>query len=427
MKVMINAFGTEGDIRPFVALARGLAAAGHQAAICTPSGFAELVAGHGVEQLPMDNEALELIKTAMPAMHGPADSLRIIRRMQRAMRQMMIDEWQAARAWRPDVIIYHPKCLGALHVAERLELPAIISLPLPFFTPTRDFPIPFIGRWPFGGWANRASYAFNHATMMMYGSMINNFRTDTLGLRRKPRTDVLLHRHDGSPLPVLYSHSKHLVPPPADYPAHAHITGPWPLDSDPGWTPPAELARFLDSGEPPVYVGFGSMGFGRGAARRTARIVQALTDRGHRIVLATGWGGLSAAAGDHVLVLRDAPHDWLFPRTAAVIHHGGSGTTHAGLRAGRPTLICPFIADQPFWGHRVHALGVGPAPIPSGKITSARLGPALDRLLDDPAVRERAGRLARQLAAEDGVGTAVRMITGPTTTPIPAAGPAQER
>jgi sterol 3beta-glucosyltransferase len=409
---LINAFGTEGDLRPFVALARGLTAAGHQAAICAPSGFAEFIAGYSVEHLPMGNEALHLIQTEMPSMRGPADSVRILRRMTPAMRRMMLDEWQAAQSWRPDMIVYHPKCLGALHTAERLDIPALISLPLPFFTPTRAFPIPFIGRWPLGGAANRASYAFNHFTMLAFGSMINTFRTETLGLRRKPRTDVLLHRHDGSPVPVLYSFSRHLVPPPADYPAHAHVTGAWDLGSAPDWTPPEDLVRFLEAGDPPVYVGFGSMGFGRGAERRTARIVDALTRQGARIVLATGWGGLAAATAEHLHTVRSVPHDWLFPRVGAVIHHGGSGTTHAGLRAGRPTLICPFLGDQPFWGHRVHAAGVGPAPLPVRKITDERLAPAIDRLINDHDQRQRAERLGHLIRAEHGVDRAVAVITG---------------
>lgn len=417
MRVLINAFGTEGDIRPFVALAQGLAAAGHPAAICTPAGFDRLVTGHGVEHLLMDNEGLELIQTAMPCVRGLSDSYKVLRRMQAAMRQMMLDEWHAARSWRPDLIVYHPKCLGALHIAERLDLPVFISLPLPFFTPTTAFPIPFIGKWPLDGAANRASYRLNHATMLMYGSMINTFRTQTLGLHRKPRTDALLHRHDGTQLPALYPFSPHLVPRPTDYPDHAHITGAWTLDTDPDWTPPADLARFLDAGEPPVYVGFGSMGFGKGAAQRTSRIVNALTSQRRRVLLATGWGGLTAATdAEHVHTVRSVPHDWLFPRTAAVIHHGGSGTTHAGLQAGRPTLICPFVGDQPFWGHRIHDLGAGPAPIPSRKITDARLHPAIDQLLNDHDLHERAARLGNQIRTENGVVAAIHIITSTRTT-----------
>lgn len=422
MRVLINTFGTEGDVGPFVALAQGLATAGHPAAICTPAGFDRLVTGRGVEHLPMDNEGLELIQTAMHSVRGPSDGYQALRRMPAAMRQMMLDEWHAARSWRPDVIVYHPKCLGALHIAERLDLPAFIALPLPFFTPTTAFPVPFVGKWPLYGAANRASYRLNHATMLMYGTMINTFRTQTLGLARKPRTDALLHRHDGTALPVLYPFSPHLVPRPADYPDHAHITGAWTLDTDAGWTPPADLARFLDTGEPPVYVGFGSMGFGYGAAKRTSRIVNALTGRHRRVLLATGWGGLAAAHAERVHTVRSVPHDWLFPRTTAVIHHGGSGTTHAGLRAGCPTLICPFIGDQSFWGHRIHALGAGPTPLPGRRITDARLRPAIDRLLDDHDLRERATSLGHQIRTENGVAAAIRILTNArTTTPADPA------
>lgn len=419
MRVLINAFGTEGDIRPSIALARGLVAAGHDAAICTPTGYADLVVRHGVEHLAMDNHALQVIQTGMTSMRGPADGLRMAGEMRIGMRQMMLDEWRAAQAWRPDTIVFHPKCLGALHVAERLDIPAFIALPLPFFTPTTAFPIPFVSRRSLGSVGNRASYLANHATMLMYGSMINTFRTDVLGLRRRRRTDDLLRRHDGTPLPALYSHSPHLVPRPVDYPDHAHITGAWTLDADTDWEPPTDLVEFLAAGEPPVFVGFGSMGFGRGADRRTESLVSAITERGRRVILATGWGGVAAATDStQIHSVGAVPHDWLFPRTEAVVHHGGSGTTHAGLGAGRPSLICPFLGDQPFWGNRVHDTGAGPAPIPSRKIDSSRLRPAVDQLLNDPALRERAARLGREISGEDGVATAVRIIAENRPEPV---------
>src|SRR5699024_899504 len=213
-------------------------------------------------------------------------------RMTASMRPMMLDEWRAARWWRPDAIIHHPKSLGAPHVAERLDIPTVIALPMPYFTPTGAFPIPFIGQWPLGERANRASYRFNHAPMLMYGSMINAFRTRTLGLPRKRRTDDLLHRPDGTAVPALYPISPQLVPPPADYPDHAHITGPWTLEEGAGREPPEGLKAFLDAGEPPVYAGFGSMGFGAGAEQRTDHIIETLARHGRRVVLATGWGGL---------------------------------------------------------------------------------------------------------------------------------------
>lgn len=412
MRFLIYANGTEGDIRPFVALARGLHAAGHEAALCAPEGFVELVTGHGVELLAMDNEMLQLMQGTMARARGPLDIARAARRMTRSMRQMMLDQWQAARAWRPEAIVYHPKTLGALHVAEALDVPATIALPLPFFTPTREFPVPFIGDWPLGGAANRASYRMNQFEMLAYGSMINAFRTRTLGLPRKPRTDDLKHRPDGTLVPTLYPISPHLVPTPADYPDSAHITGPWMLEDDEGWEPPTGLQDFLEAGEPPVYVGFGSMGFGSGAAQRTEHLVAALRRHGRRIVLATGWGGLTAVEGaDDVHTITDASHEWLFPRVEAVIHHGGSGTVHAGLRAGRPTLICPFIGDQPFWGKRVQDAGVGPAPVPRRALHGDRLEAAIDRLLTDDSLRVRAEALGRRMRDEDGVAAAVEILT----------------
>lgn len=418
MKVLINTFGTEGDVRPFVALARKLVAAGHQAAICTPAGFARIVHGHGVEHLPMTDAALDLVQAQMKSANGPADTLRVVPKLTAAMRQMMLDEWSAAAAWRPEAVVYHPKCLGALHIAERLDLPAYLSLPLPFFTPTTAFPVPFVARDSLPGWLNRGSYAFNHVTMLAYGSMINTFRTDVLGLRRRPPTDSLQRRDDGTPIPTLYVCSPHLVPRPADYPDHASITGAWNIPPEVNWQPPEDLREFLEAGKPAVYVGFGSMGFGREANRRTQRIVQALLDQQQRVVLATGWGGLTAVAKTpDVHSLDNVTHDGLLPRTAAVIHHGGSGTTHTGLRAGKPTLIIPFLGDQPFWGHRVHANGAGPAPIPARRITERRssdrwLESVIDQLVHDEAIVSTAHQLGQKLSAEQGTAAAVKIITG---------------
>ena len=414
MRVQLNTFGTEGDIRPFVALAQGLTKAGHEAAVCTSDGYGPIVNGGGVEQLSMDDTARALIKTAMPSMHGPSDSMKIIQQMRPAMRQMMHDEWTAAQAWKPDLIVYHPTCLGALHIAERLAIPAAVSLPLPFFTPTRAFPIPFIGRWPLGARANRASYAFNNVTMLAYGSMINAFRR-TLGLHRRRRIDDLLSRDDGAPVPVLYSFSRHLVPVPDDYPDHVHVTGPWFTEQATGWQPPPDLERFLAAGTPPVYIGFGSMGFGGGRHQRTRILLNALIGGGHRVIVATGWGGLGLPAdevpGALVHVTESIPHDWLFPRTSAVIHHGGAGTTIAGLRAGRPTLICPVVGDQSFWGHQVHRLGAGPAPIPLRRLTSQRLASAVRTLADDH-IRRRARTLGTLIRSEDGIAEAISVVEG---------------
>lgn len=150
---------------------------------------------------------------------------------------------------------------------------------------------------------------------------------------------------------------------------------------------------------------------GRGAPRRTEVVLDALAQAGQRGVLARGWGGLAPGAlPDTVFALDEAPHDWLFPHMVAVVHHGGAGTTAAGLRAGKPTVICPVVGDQPFWGRVIAERGLGPQPIPQRKLTADRLAAAIRTAVDDPAMGRRAAALAAQIRAEDAVRTAVALL-----------------
>ena len=410
MRVLVLTFGTRGDIQPYVALARALIDAGHEAAVCTAEGFRHLVEGAGVPYLHMGNDMLDLMQTTMPEMSGPGDALRLLPRMTAAMRSSLHDQWRAAQAFEPDRLVYHPKILGGLHIAEKLQIPAAVSLPLPFFTPTRDFPIPFIAHWRLGGMANRLTYQFNRVTGLAYGSMINTFRR-TLHLEPMSRWSDYLTLPDGHPVPALYCFSEAVVPIPPDYPPHAHVTGYWFLPEENSWQPPPELSAFLDAGAPPVYIGFGSMGFGQRAAAHGTAVVEAVRRLGVRAVVATGWGGITIdTSSERVHVVRDVPHSWLLPRTTAVVHHGGAGTTAAGLRAGRPTLICPVLGDQGFWAERIHALGAGPRPLPARRLTPERLVTHLDQLLTEDRYRQRAADVGRTLRSEDGLNEAIRVI-----------------
>lgn len=210
-------------------------------------------------------------------------------------------------------------------------------------------------------------------------------------------------------LPTLYGFSPAVVPPPADWPPTAHVTGYWTAPA-PEWTPPAPLTAFLDAGAPPVYLGFGSMPDADPAAA-TGMLLGGLRRAGRRGVLLSGWSGLAPSdSTDDVLVVGEVPHAWLFPRVAAVLHHGGAGTTAAGLLAGAPTVVVPFFADQFFWGRRVAALGAGPRPVPRERLTAERVAAALSAAVDDPRFGRAARRLAERLRAEDGVAAAVRVL-----------------
>jgi sterol 3beta-glucosyltransferase len=412
VRILITTFGTRGDVQPYAALGGALRARGHDVVIAGPEGFRELVEGVGVRLYPAGSRMLTMLQEVMPELSGTRDALRTLGVMREAMREHLDDQWEAAQATAPDVIVHHPKCLAGSSIAEALGVPGVLSLPLPFYTPTRAFPIPFLGGVSLPGWANRASFAFTRVATVMYGGMINDLRR-RMGLERVGRLADPLRGPDGAPVPVLYPYSRHVVPIPADFPPSAHVTGYWFLDRDPTWRPDARLTDFLSAGALPVYVGFGSMGFGKGADERRDAVLRALEVNRLRGIVATGWGGLTAgeSPSDDVLVVDAVPHDWLFDRVAAVVHHGGAGSTAAGLRAGRPTLVCPFVGDQPFWGARVHAAGAGPAPLPARKLT-AGLTDRLGDLVRAEGYRRRAVDLGELIRGEDGLGHGVEVVEG---------------
>jgi sterol 3beta-glucosyltransferase len=286
----------------------------------------------------------------------------------------------------------------------------VLAIPLPCYTPTQAFPHPFFATLRLGGRFNRLSHQLVGLSSALFMGMTNRFRTRMLGLPPQRRFANLLVRADGSPIPTLYPYSPALLPVPADFPSHVHVTGTWFLERPAAWRPDVALERFLEAGPPPIYVGFGSMS-GKQATGRARIVLEALDQAGQRGLLARGWGGLEATGlPDTVQLIDAAPHDWLFPQMAAVVHHGGAGTTAAGLQAGRPTVICPFLGDQPFWGTLVHARGVGPQPIPQRRLTVPRLAAAMSAAVNDPEMRQRAAALGARLQAEDGVANAVAII-----------------
>ncbi|EXU68975.1 UDP-glucose:sterol glucosyltransferase, partial [Streptomyces sp. PRh5] len=208
--------------------------------------------------------------------------------------------------------------------------------------------------------------------------------------------------------PVFHGFSPLVVPRPADWPSGVEVAGYWWPARPRDWRPPAELTDFLQAGPPPVFIGFGSMAPGEG--ERLGELVTAAVARaGVRAVVQAGWAGLTAA-GDDVLAVGDLPHDWLFPRTAAVVHHAGAGTTAAGLRAGVPAVAVPAMADQPFWATRLHHLGVAPRPLPLADLTAESLGAAITTCLTAPALRHRAAELADAIGAEDGAASVLAHI-----------------
>lgn len=411
MNITILTVGSRGDIQPYIALGVGLKNAGYQVTVCTAKNYESFVRDNQLTYGFMDADFLEMLN--MPefrdGLNVGRSPLKLMRKINAMQKQIMTDAWHASQG--ADAIIYHPKAMAGYHIAEALGIPGFVSLPLPLLTPTRAFPSPILPpTLKLGGAFNRWSTGVLLGMISApYHGLVNDWRVEQAGLpkRRRFASDML---RDGQPVPTLYCFSRHVVPVPDDWDEPVHVTGYWFLDQSVSWEPPASLVGFLNAGSAPVYVGFGSMTWNDGA--RAAQVVlDALARTGQRGVLARGWGGLKVNdLPDNVYMLDAAPHDWLFPRMAAVVHHGGAGTTAAGLRAGKPTIICPFIADQPYWGQRVLELGAGTKPIPQKHLTVDALAGAIHTAVTDRTMQARAAALGEQIRAEDGVGTAVGII-----------------
>jgi sterol 3beta-glucosyltransferase len=406
VKIAILTLGTRGDVQPYVALGAGLKEAGHVVTLVSGKGFDELVAGRGLRYVALDLDLLELVQSpeGKAAMRSARGALRLLRRLMPAWRRMLVDEWEAARD--ADAIVYHPKAFGGYHIAEALGVPGFLALPVPALSPTRAFPTPVLPLPNLGGPLNRLSYGlFFRSSTAPYRRMVNRWRQRTLGLPPLSPLASELER-DGKPVTRLYCCSPRVVPAPVDWDESTKVTGYWFLDGARGWRPPEQLAAFLQDVPAPVYVGFGSAAPDPGGSRAAAiAVLEALGLRG---VLATGRSGM---ASPRVIEIEGAPHDWLFPRMAAMVHHGGAGTTAEGLRAGKPTAVFPSnLGDQLYWGRRVHALGAGPEPVPQKKLTTERLAAAIRAVTEDEGMRRLAGELGQGIRAENGVARAAEII-----------------
>lgn len=420
MKIFILTLGTRGDVQPYIALSRGLIAAGHEVMICAPSSFKGFITEYGVQYGHMDNEILRLIDTdagrdALEDSTNLVNWLKTYAALAKQVKPMQIrmvaDAGKAAAQFQPDLIIYHPKAMAGPHLAEKYNIPRIMSVPLPIFTPTVEFPSIVFPNWNLGGWYNKLTYSLSvKLAWMQYRSVINSWREKDLGLSPATKSFNEMEMADGQPTPTIYPYSDYVVPRPADWPETTISPGYWFLKRAEAWQPSADLTAFLEAGPPPVYVGFGSMA-GKDPAKKAQVVIDGLQKAGQRGLIATGWGGLSVHdLPDTILKIDAAPHDWLFERVTAVIHHGGAGTTAAGLRAGKPTIICPFMGDQPFWGRRVAKLGVGVDPIPQRKLNADNLGAAIQKVTGDTQIQQRAAALGEKIRSEDGVAQAVAFI-----------------
>lgn len=415
MRITILCYGTRGDVQPFVALALGLQAAGHDVVLAAPTNFAEFVRGFGLTYAPLHGDSEQLLRSPEGQAWLAAGNFRaLLRRM-----TFLMEEYRpglcadiATACAGTDLIVATVVTMPyGFSVAEKLGVPLVLAYTFPIFPPNSDFPHIFFRSRPFPlPILNRLTHTLvNRAYWHGARHGMNVWRRE-LGLAPFSKSPLILAAK--RKIPTLQAYSSRIVPRPTDWdPCHT-VTGPFILPSGIRPTPtvaeaPDGLAAWLAAGPPPIYFGFGSMPVVDPMA--LLDMATTLTQQlGIRAVVGAGWTGLEVGGSGDVHVVADVDHEWLFPRCATIVHHGGAGTTAAAVRAGVPSVVCSVFADQPFWGERLVDLEVG-FHFPFKDLTRSRLARALQSV-SGTGMRARASALGVLTRKEEGVASAVKAI-----------------
>jgi sterol 3beta-glucosyltransferase len=407
-RIAISSIGTRGDVQPYLALAMALKARGYSVVMGAPSDFEEEANNAGIEFFSLGANIRSFLKqsnfehasenflVSMPA---------LLQQGQKIVEQAARRSWEMAQG--SDAIILNINTSFAIDIAEALDIPAIATALQPLNS-TGEFPICTFDLPDMGRALNWLSHAATSVQQAYYDFPRDRLRRELMGL--KPRkSGGFFKDNEGKNLVTLYAYSSLVSPRPRDWPKTAIVTGYWNLSDQTDWQPSTQFKQFLSEGEPPIYVGFGSMPFG--AQRNTQILKQAVERWGGRVVVASGWGGIRAEnLPKNVFALAKAPHDKLFQHVRGVVHHGGAGTTAAGLHAGKPTFVVPQAIDQPYWGKRVHELGCGPEPVSLKKLTPDLLAGALHALSTHTPYQQQARELGEKLNEENGPARAIKHI-----------------
>ncbi len=402
MHIRLLALGTRGDVQPYLALALGLKEAGYNVSMAITSDFKAFVESYDIPALTSQVNIREFMTQSANTntSHKPS-RMDVFRQVLQDAPSLINDA---------DFLIYSPaSAMAAPHLIEKYNIPSMLGLLQPYLHPTQDFPVIGLPRLPFGGRYNQWTYrAFQSLLWLPMKKTINEWRVNTLGL--PPTQSNVMTELVNKNIPALFGWSPTILPKPHDWESHLYLTGYWFLDTEGNYQPSQALLDFIHDGSLPVYVGFGSMS-NKNAEEDAEIIIAALRQAGVRGVIASGWKGLiTEDIGDDLLLIKDVPHEWLFPQMAAVIHHGGAGTTATDLKSGIPSIIVPTRGDQPFWAHRVEALGVGLFPCTRKQLNPDALANAIKQAINDSEMQERAKQLGEQISHEDGVGTAIKII-----------------
>lgn len=410
----ILALGSRGDVQPLLALGLGLKAAGYGVRFAAAEDFEGWVRELGLDYVRLTGNSTRFF--AGPAGMAMRERLRDKREFVRFfddylgifVEKMFKACWEACQD--TDAVLCWSWTRIGPSLSEKLGVPLFVVSPNPVLhLPTFAFANPFQGPGdlPLGSIYNRLTWLLANPFTRIGQNQVNVWREKSLGLAPLSWSDELRQLRR---LPHLLGYSPSVLPKPWDWGDDISVTGYWFLDQPIDYVPPPHLSDFLAAADPPVAVGFSSQ-ISRDTKRITTAVIDGLRQSGKRGILISGWGGLKGIdLPDDICRIDSVPYDWLLPRISAMIHHGGSGSVSAALRAGVPSFAVPFGYEQKLWGQRIARLGVGVEPITPDRLTANTLAVAIRRIADDERIRKRADIFATTIRAEDGIGVAVGII-----------------
>lgn len=406
MRITMICIGSTGDVRPYIILGRELKARGHDVSICAFSIFQETVLKEGMHFKPLPGDAKRFMGSFMNGSNG----VMFLKQAKDALVEMIDPMLEALEAAVEDAEAIIGSYLGQVFqsLAEARRVPYIQTQYYPMdqnkYTPIATAPGQHMGP----AW-NLATYRLGHLAVSALEKYYLGEWREKHGMTPRKLSTAPLYEVNGHIVPVLYAMSPLIMPRPANWAENIHMTGFWLGKLEDNYEPAPELKAFLEAGDPPVYIGFGSM-VSDEMGETLDTVLEAVRRSGVRAILSTGWGGAQVPQRDDLYVAEYVPHDWLFQHVSAVVHHGGAGTTAAGILAGKPTLVIPFGGDQPFWGNRVCTLGIGPKPIPRDKLNVERLTRALVDVTTTKKYAVAVHELGQRLRMESGAQTAADII-----------------
>ncbi len=408
MNYGIITIGSLGDVKPFIALGKGLQKRGHRVRITTFIKFKEFIVTNGFEFRPLAGDAVEVIRLLVGEQVSSLEYFRNLEKLLNPVKKQFLSDIEQACIGM-DAILYSTLGGVAWHVADKYGIPCFRVNFCPL-DPTSEFPAMTAPMLPFGAPYNRLTFwlgdrLWSHVTR----KLLNDWRVE-LGLDKiKPFAFPYRYLH-GREIPSIYAYSSFLSHRPHEYGKEKYITGFWINDDGVDYQPDQKLVEFLATGEKPIYIGFGSA-VGGNFDQALSIVLESLKRTKQRGIFSAGWGDLKdVTLPDTVMQIDYVPHEWLFERVSAVAHHGGAGTTAAAIRAKVPNIIIPFGGDQPFWGSCIYKQGLGPKPIMRKKLTADNLTAAILEATQNRNMIEQVKRVGTLICAEDGVENAITVI-----------------